>query len=148
MRLEVRDTGIGLSRAEQERVFEMFTQADGSMTRKYGGTGLGLAISKDLAELMGGQIAVQSEPGRGSSFAVTLPLAARSEGAGKRPAAQRKAATLPKWPPKGRPGEAGFDRVVDQHPNPVSGTVGWNLNAGKCGLSICADLDMPRITHP
>ena len=74
-RLEVRDTGIGLSPEEQQRIFEHFTQADASTTRKYGGTGLGLTITRQLVELMGGTIAVESSPGQGAVFGITLSLA-------------------------------------------------------------------------
>jgi two-component system, sensor histidine kinase and response regulator len=74
IRISVDDTGIGIEAQAQQRIFEHFSQADGSTTRKYGGTGLGLAICRRLLGLMGGSIGVSSEPGRGSSFMVDLRL--------------------------------------------------------------------------
>jgi signal transduction histidine kinase/DNA-binding response OmpR family regulator len=77
----VRDTGIGMTPEQMERLFQEFSQADSSTTRKYGGTGLGLALSRRLCHMMGGDITVESEPGHGSTFTLRLPAEVRGPAA-------------------------------------------------------------------
>jgi PAS domain S-box-containing protein len=74
-RIEVKDTGIGISQDNQHKLFQAFAQADSSISRRFGGTGLGLTISASLAELMGGHMEMESELGKGSTFRLILPLA-------------------------------------------------------------------------
>jgi CheY-like chemotaxis protein len=87
----VSDTGIGISREKQHLIFEAFSQADTSTTREYGGTGLGLTIASRLVELMGGSIAVDSEPNQGSAFRFTVTVGLNQD-PGQRPAAAGPAA--------------------------------------------------------
>jgi signal transduction histidine kinase len=84
LRFRVSDTGIGMTRQEIGKLFQPFSQADGSTTRRYGGTGLGLHIARQFAQLMGGSLAVQSIPGQGSSFELQVTL--RAAAAETRPA--------------------------------------------------------------
>ena len=74
--LAVADSGIGMTAAQQAKLFEEFAQADASTAQRFGGTGLGLAISRKLARMMGGDVTVTSEPGKGSVFTVRLPSGA------------------------------------------------------------------------
>jgi len=95
LRLSVTDTGIGIPAHQREKIFEAFEQGDGSIGREYGGTGLGLSICKQLVELHGGMIAVESVPGAGSTFSITLPQAAEP---GVESSASKAIATAP-WVP-------------------------------------------------
>ncbi len=74
IRIAVEDSGIGIAPEQQELIFDRFTQADGSLTRRKGGAGLGLALVKDLVTLMKGQVSVESRPGKGSTFWLALEL--------------------------------------------------------------------------
>jgi PAS domain S-box-containing protein len=120
LRFSVRDTGIGIPEAQRSRVFEPFMQGDGSTTRKYGGTGLGLAISRQLVELMGGRLELESEPGRGSSFWFDLRLP-KCTAEAVRPA---QTATPPAWLPPAPPGRY---RVLLAEDNPVNQTVAMRI---------------------
>jgi signal transduction histidine kinase len=80
VRFAVTDTGVGMTPQQTDKIFEAFTQADVTTTRKYGGTGLGLAIVSRFCDLMGGTVRVDSRPGAGSSFYVELPLEVVDEG--------------------------------------------------------------------
>ena len=73
-RFAVSDTGIGMNKEQLGRMFQAFTQADASTTRKFGGTGLGLVISRNFCQMMGGDITVESEEGKGTKFTIVLPV--------------------------------------------------------------------------
>lgn len=105
-RLEVTDTGIGMSPDTLERLFQKFVQADASTSRRYGGTGLGLAISRELAELMGGRLTAESVLGRGSVFSLVLPFA---------PAAADRAVAVDPRPPAEVPVRRLRVLVADDH---------------------------------
>ena len=81
LRIDVSDTGIGITPEQQTRIFDSFEQAENSTTRKYGGTGLGLAISKNIIQLMGGCIELVSDPGKGSTFSLIVPVGYQTEAA-------------------------------------------------------------------
>jgi signal transduction histidine kinase/CheY-like chemotaxis protein len=92
--IEVADSGIGIPAEQQERIFEAFQQADGTISRKFGGTGLGLSISLELARLLGGSISVSSQVGKGSTFVLTLPERAGTTKAAAKPLIAESAAVV------------------------------------------------------
>jgi len=93
IRFSVTDTGIGIAAEDQVQLFQPFRQADGDITRRYGGTGLGLSICRRLAEMMGGTMAMHSEPGKGTSMTLTLPLPVADPG--NLPKARQHATAVP-----------------------------------------------------
>jgi DNA-binding response OmpR family regulator/nitrogen-specific signal transduction histidine kinase len=110
---QVRDTGIGMTPDQQAKVFEAFTQADSSTTRTYGGTGLGLAITKSFCLLMGGDVTLTSEAGKGTTFTVRLPAVTRAASDTAVPAAENRS----EGPQVTEPEHAPIVLVVDDDPN-------------------------------
>jgi signal transduction histidine kinase/DNA-binding response OmpR family regulator len=142
--LEVSDSGIGMTSEQVERLFQDFTQADASTTRKYGGTGLGLAISRRFCRMMGGDITVESTPGRGSTFTIALPA---GDGPGRGEGIVREAA-----PPRARPAAAGSTVLVVDDDATVRGVVerflvraGFAVVTASSGLEA---LSRAREIHP
>lgn len=101
IRFEIEDTGIGIPKDRQEDIFKIFSQADISTAHKYGGSGLGLTITRRLTDLLGGTLQVSSDPGRGSTFVITLPLLNKQQdpsgAAGGEPAQRQDDTLLPAW---------------------------------------------------
>ena len=130
LNFSVRDTGIGISEEAEKNLFQSFSQAEASTTRRFGGTGLGLAISRKLVELMGGNIGVKSVVGKGSTFWFTLPLARQKTSAMAMP--------LPVKAPSRTPAHANQVRIILAEDNKVNQLVGLKQLKKLGYTNICA----------
>ncbi|WP_313818941.1 response regulator [Cupriavidus sp.] len=164
IRFEVRDTGIGIPRDKQQVIFEAFQQADGTTSRRYGGTGLGLSISRELARLLGGAIAVASEPGEGSVFSLTVPRtlvadAATQAGLVTPPAAPERVQAPPSQamplPPMARPApipapeasEGGPGPSPSGYPQPIADDRDHRTRGNRLILVVEDDIDFAGILY-
>lgn len=112
LRIRVSDTGIGIAPEDRDRLFRDFSQLDGSITRQFGGTGLGLAISRKLVENMGGEISFESEPGKGTTFTVLLPLAEAAEPDSAQPGTEPALLALHRLPRAANDENSGYDLLL------------------------------------
>ncbi|MCG6970288.1 MAG: response regulator [Gammaproteobacteria bacterium] len=148
---EIEDTGIGMTDEQMQRLFQPFSQADSSTTRKYGGTGLGLVITQRYCEMLGGEISVVSKPGRGTTFSVRLPAVVKDTG--KSGISIKRAAhnTLPNDATTAQPGSGKTVLVIDDDPDILNmlkfylKNEGFHVETARDGLT---GLQMARKIHP